>query len=65
MHLGGNLLYLWIFGDNVEDEFGSAPQSERGEFGADAALEAIGCAGAEFEHGGGATGVDGVQVGGL
>ena len=22
MHLGGNLLYLWIFGDNVEDEFG-------------------------------------------
>jgi len=22
MHLGGNMLYLWIFGDNVEDEFG-------------------------------------------
>ena len=22
MHLGGNLVYLWIFGDNVEDEFG-------------------------------------------
>lgn len=22
MHLGGNLIYLWIFGDNVEDEFG-------------------------------------------
>jgi membrane associated rhomboid family serine protease len=21
-HLGGNLLYLWIFGDNVEDRFG-------------------------------------------
>lgn len=22
VHLGGNLLYLWIFGDNVEDRFG-------------------------------------------
>ncbi len=22
MHLGGNMLYLWIFGDNVEDNFG-------------------------------------------
>jgi membrane associated rhomboid family serine protease len=22
MHLGGNMLYLWIFGDNVEDETG-------------------------------------------
>jgi len=22
MHLGGNLLYLWIFGDNVEHRFG-------------------------------------------
>src|SRR3990172_20964 len=22
LHLGGNILYLWIFGDNVEDEFG-------------------------------------------
>ncbi len=22
LHLGGNLLYLWIFGDNVEDNFG-------------------------------------------
>ncbi len=22
IHLGGNLLYLWIFGDNVEDRFG-------------------------------------------
>jgi membrane associated rhomboid family serine protease len=22
MHLAGNLLYLWIFGDNIEDEFG-------------------------------------------
>ena len=24
LHLGGNLLYLWIFGDNVEDKFGHA-----------------------------------------
>ena len=24
-HLGGNLLYLWIFGDNVEHRFGSGP----------------------------------------
>jgi membrane associated rhomboid family serine protease len=24
LHLGGNMLYLWIFGDNVEDEFGKA-----------------------------------------
>ncbi len=23
-HLGGNMLYLWIFGDNVEDRFGHA-----------------------------------------
>ena len=22
VHLGGNMLYLWIFGDNVEDHFG-------------------------------------------
>src|SRR5690349_10254174 len=22
MHLAGNMLYLWIFGDNVEDRFG-------------------------------------------
>jgi membrane associated rhomboid family serine protease len=22
LHLGGNMLYLWIFGDNVEDNFG-------------------------------------------
>ena len=22
LHLGGNMLYLWIFGDNVEDGFG-------------------------------------------
>jgi membrane associated rhomboid family serine protease len=22
LHLGGNMLYLWIFGDNVEDQFG-------------------------------------------
>lgn len=25
MHLFGNMLYLWIFGDNVEDNFGSLP----------------------------------------
>ena len=24
LHLGGNLLYLWIFGENVEDKFGHA-----------------------------------------
>jgi len=24
LHLGGNMLYLWIFGDNVEDRLGSA-----------------------------------------
>jgi len=24
VHLGGNMLYLWIFGDNVEDKFGHA-----------------------------------------
>jgi len=24
-HLFGNMLYLWIFGDNVEDRFGHAP----------------------------------------
>jgi len=24
-HLGGNMLYLWIFGDNVEDRFGRIP----------------------------------------
>ena len=24
MHLIGNMLYLWIFGDNVEDRFGHA-----------------------------------------
>jgi len=23
-HLGGNMLFLWIFGDNVEDQFGHA-----------------------------------------
>jgi membrane associated rhomboid family serine protease len=22
LHIGGNMLYLWIFGDNVEDNFG-------------------------------------------
>lgn len=25
LHLIGNLLYLWIFGDNVEDRFGAGP----------------------------------------
>lgn len=25
LHLGGNMLYLWIFGDNVEDRFGKPP----------------------------------------
>jgi membrane associated rhomboid family serine protease len=25
LHLGGNMLYLWIFGDNVEDQFGKIP----------------------------------------
>jgi len=25
MHLGGNMLYLWIFGDNVEDILGKFP----------------------------------------
>ena len=25
MHLGGNMLFLWIFGDNLEDELGHAP----------------------------------------
>ena len=24
MHLGGNMLYLWIFGDNIEDRIGHA-----------------------------------------
>ncbi|MBI4469737.1 MAG: rhomboid family intramembrane serine protease [Acidobacteria bacterium] len=24
MHLGGNMLYLWIFGDNIEDRMGHA-----------------------------------------
>ena len=24
MHIGGNMLYLWIFGDNVEDDMGHA-----------------------------------------
>src|SRR5207247_9995091 len=24
MHLGGNMLYLWIFGDNLEDALGHA-----------------------------------------
>ena len=25
LHLAGNMLYLWIFGDNVEDRFGHTP----------------------------------------
>ncbi len=25
LHIGGNMLYLWIFGDNVEDQLGSVP----------------------------------------
>lgn len=25
MHLAGNMLFLWIFGDNMEDEFGHLP----------------------------------------
>jgi membrane associated rhomboid family serine protease len=25
VHIGGNMLYLWIFGDNVEDRFGHLP----------------------------------------
>src|ERR1700756_5764535 len=25
MHLIGNMVYLWIFGDNVEDNFGHVP----------------------------------------
>jgi membrane associated rhomboid family serine protease len=25
LHIGGNMLYLWIFGDNVEDRFGHFP----------------------------------------
>ncbi len=25
VHLAGNMLYLWIFGDNVEDRFGHIP----------------------------------------
>jgi membrane associated rhomboid family serine protease len=25
MHLGGNMLYLWVFGDNVEDNMGHVP----------------------------------------
>jgi membrane associated rhomboid family serine protease len=25
LHFGGNMLYLWIFGDNVEDRFGHGP----------------------------------------
>ena len=26
IHFGGNMLYLWIFGDNVEDAMGHAAQ---------------------------------------
>ena len=25
LHIGGNMLFLWVFGDNVEDNFGSLP----------------------------------------
>jgi membrane associated rhomboid family serine protease len=25
LHLGGNMLYLYIFGDNIEDDFGHVP----------------------------------------
>jgi membrane associated rhomboid family serine protease len=25
MHIAGNMLFLWIFGDNVEDYFGHVP----------------------------------------
>lgn len=25
MHIGGNMLFLWVFGDNIEDEFGHVP----------------------------------------
>ena len=25
MHLAGNMLFLWIFGDNIEDEMGHVP----------------------------------------
>jgi membrane associated rhomboid family serine protease len=25
LHLGGNMLYLWVFGNNVEDRFGRLP----------------------------------------
>ncbi len=27
MHLAGNMLFLWIFGDNLEDEMGHIPFS--------------------------------------
>jgi membrane associated rhomboid family serine protease len=27
LHLGGNMLYLFIFGDNVEDRLGISPIS--------------------------------------
>ena len=25
LHIGGNMLFLWVFGDNIEDEFGHVP----------------------------------------
>ena len=29
MHLLGNMLFLWIFGDNVEDDLGARPLHRR------------------------------------
>ena len=29
MHLLGNMLFLWIFGDNIEDRLGHVPESNR------------------------------------
>ena len=27
LHIGGNMLYLWIFGNNIEDALGKFPLS--------------------------------------
>ena len=35
MHIIGNMLYLWIFGDNVEDRMGHGRSADRGCCGAD------------------------------